>query len=153
MALSSDPADKFECILGLADALAELRKYDRAVEILNEARGPDGRPDGLALEKLAEINGRRGKFAAAAKCVETAIIWDKENVKLWTLLAKYHRLGKNISKADGAATKALSLSKSDAAAKLEKARVSKAAGKTREYRDILTDILNDMKERYRDSGL
>jgi len=74
---------------------------------------------------------------------------NRQEPKLWTILASYYRRDYNFSRAAGAVSRALALAPKDANAILEQARIKKADGRIKDYQNNLRQILETLKSDYR----
>jgi len=144
-AVGIDPDPHY--IYCLADAYVKLRQYDKAIETVSLVKDKDK----TYYEKLAGLYAAGANIPAAIKCVERALISDVNSVSLWTRLAEYHRRDYDLTKANSAIIKALSISKDNARANLEFARIRKAQGKIKDYQTALGGILEGFKRDYRDA--
>jgi tetratricopeptide (TPR) repeat protein len=134
-------------IYRLTDVYVKLRQYSRALETLDRA-AQKGRDWQL---KQAEVHVMSNHVPAAIRCVERALVNHHEDLTLWVRLAAYHRLDYDLDRAHSAIVKALSLGPENDAARLESARIKKAMGRTKEYRQVLRQILTGMKKKYRET--
>ncbi|MCL2415839.1 MAG: tetratricopeptide repeat protein [Defluviitaleaceae bacterium] len=133
-------------IYRLCDCYVKTRLYDKALSALESVRLKDAE----FLQKQADILATAKNFPQAVKCIERALVYDSENIRLWTLLAQYSRQDYNIEKASGAILKAISIDPDNPKALLEQARIRKAQGRTRNYQSILGKVLLGFKRSYRD---
>jgi cytochrome c-type biogenesis protein CcmH/NrfG len=101
------------------------------------------------LKIQARHQSRAGNLPRAIKSLEKALMADNTQSELWIMLATYHRMDYNLTMAQGAISKALSLAPDSPAALLEQARIRKAGGRTKEYQGILQKILAGFKKDYR----
>ncbi|MCL2352929.1 MAG: tetratricopeptide repeat protein [Firmicutes bacterium] len=134
-------------IYRLAEVCAKLRSYGRAEDALFMIPEQDA---GFYM-KLAEINAAEDDPAAAAKATERAIEAGPPGAELWTRLAAYRRLDRDAEGAQSAIEKALAADPENDRARLEQARIRKAAGRTKEYQQILRGMLREFKEKYRET--
>jgi tetratricopeptide (TPR) repeat protein len=130
----------------LADVYVKLRRYEAALETLEKVKVKDVK----FLLIQAELYVSSGNVPAAIKCMERALLTERENVELWTRLAEYHRLDYDLNRAFYAVSKALNIDAENDRARLESARIKKALGKTKEYQASLHDILKGFKRKYRE---
>ena len=136
-----------EYIYRLCDCYMRVRLYDRALEAIATVRDHDT----AFLRKQAALYAAAHNVPMAVKSIEKAIVHGTNNkdAELWILLAEYHRLDYDLPKAAAAITHALSLAPDNTAALLEQARIRKAQGRTKDYQNILQNILTTMKDEYR----
>jgi len=137
----------FDVCFKLVDVFVVLKQFDEAVKVLDDL----GDIDENVLIKKSEIFVAGNNISAAVKCIERALFYNRDSVKLWTILAKYYRFDYNLNKAEGAALKALSIKKDDEKANFELAKIRKEQGKNKEYQSLLSKILNKLKSKYKES--
>lgn len=133
-------------IYRLTDAYIKLRKYDNALALLETVENKDKE----FLMKQGEVYAVSGHIPAAIKSIEKALIFDKGDCALWIILAYYHRLNYDFIKAQSAIITALRIEPNNEKALLEQARIKKSLGKTKDYQVILKNILDDIKQKYRE---
>ena len=121
-----------------------MRKYNDAEKVLDEY-GEDSM--GIVL-KRAEIASLRGNTGGAVKIIEKSIVKDNKSSKLWTKLAQYYRKGYEFPSAERAVVTAMSFDKENREAELERARIKKAMGGLKEYREDIAKIIDKIKKRY-----
>jgi len=143
--VSSDP----HYLYRLSDMYIKLRMYDEALAVLEDA----GDGDTGFLSKRAEVYAAAGHIPAAIKCIEKALLVSKADADLWISLALYHRLNYASAKAQAAIVTALNIDPYNEKALLENARIYKTLGKTKDYQEILKDILCSFKKKYREPSL
>ncbi|MDR1687210.1 MAG: tetratricopeptide repeat protein [Clostridiales bacterium] len=143
-------ADKYDpyYVYRLADIYVQLRMYDEALQALNKIKDQDRD----FLVKQAEVYIAAGHIPAAIKCIERALFYSRTDSELWIRLALYYRLNYDTQKAQAAITTALNHDPFNEKALLESARIKKALGKTKDYQEILKNILNSLKKKYRESA-
>ncbi len=137
-----------EYIYRLAQIYSQIRMFDKAMETLELVKVKNIE----FLMKQAELHAAANNVPAAIKCMEKAIVKERNNVDLWTGLAMYHRMDYDLQKAYSAIIKALDLSKDNYPANLELARISKAQGKIKDYRAVLKIMLQKFRDDYRQTG-
>jgi len=133
-------------IYRIAETYVRLRKYDQALEALTKIK--DKNAEFLAHQ--ASVYAAANNMPAAVKCIERALLTERDSASLWTLLARYHRMDYDLARADSAIVRALALEPEDDKAQLENARIKKAQGKTKDYQVSLHQILDGFKQKYRD---
>ena len=133
-------------IYRIAQTYVRLRKYDQALEALTKIKDKDIK----FLTHQASIYAAASNISAAVKCIEKALLTERDSVALWTLIARYHRMNYDLMRADAAITRALALDPESDNAQLENARIKKAQGKTKDYQVVLSRILSGFKQKYRD---
>ncbi len=131
----------------LADVYVKLRLFDKALSVLDRSENKDK----VFLVKQSEVYALYNNIPAAIKCIEKALLLNKDDEALWTRLAKLYRMDYDLPRAGNAALTALGLMPSDERARLEDARIKKAQGKLKEYQHILHGILKDFKKKYRET--
>lgn len=136
--------DKY-VIFKLTDSYVKLRQYSKALEVLENLKNED---DSILVKK-SEVYMQYNDIPNAIKCIEKALFYNQNSVKLWTLLAKYSRLDYNLDKAERAVNKALNDFPNDKMANLEYAKIRKAQGNLKDYQNILNKILYEFKKEYR----
>jgi len=140
--LAYDP----QYIYRICDCYMEMQLYDKALAAMQAVSVQDV----AFLRKQAGYYAKAGDILTAIKCIEKAIDSYANDVELWTVLARYHRMNHNLIGATRAVTTALSLSPENATALLEQARISKVQGRVREHQGILSRILSKFKREYRE---
>lgn len=130
----------------LSEIYVELRMYDKAMEALERIKYTDKD----FLMKQAEVYIASGHIPAAIKSIEKALLSNKSDPELWIRLAVYHRLNYDHIKAQAAIVTALNIDPYNEKALLENARIKKSQGKTKDYQEILKNILNSFKKKYRE---
>lgn len=101
------------------------------------------------LVKKSIIFEKINNIPMAIKCIEKANFYNRDNFRLWTMLARYYRKEYNILKAEGAIAKAFILAPEDDTVLLEKALIKRANKKFREYKDIVFKIIQKTCKNYR----
>jgi len=136
-------------IYRLSDCYMKTRQFEKALETLEMVAEAER---GLEFsKKLAGHQALSGNLPAAIKSIEKALMVDRSVAELWIVLAEYYRMDYNLIRAQGAISKALSLSPENPNAMLEQARIRKAEGRTKDYQSILRRILDKFKDTYRTS--
>lgn len=130
----------------MANTYLKLRKFENAMKVLELVP----KDEKLVFIKKAEIFEKQNNIPASIKCIENALTVEPNDVQLWIKLAMYNRNNYDTDSAFNAINKALTISPSNESAKIELARIRKAQGKTKEYQAVLHDILQGLKESYRD---
>ena len=130
----------------LSDVYAKMRQYEKALRTLESVANKDS----AYYEKQAEIYASSGDVPSSVRATLKALVTDNQSAELWLKLAAYHRRDYDLQKANAAITRSLSIDPENERAKLERARIKKAMGRTREYQAALGDILKGFKERYRE---
>ncbi len=133
----------------IADVHVRLRQYDRALEALENVKTRDS----SFYKKQAEVYAVSNNVPAAIKCIERAIFYNRDEPTLWITLAKYHRMDYDLSRAASAIAMAVALAPENEHAALESARIKKAQGNLKEYRDTLNKILKGFKKRHRETAV
>jgi len=137
-------------IYRLCEIYVKLRMYDDALAVLDTvAAGGESKE---LLIKQAFVYVAAGNVPAAIKCTEKALMAHKADAQLWVNLAVYHRMDYDLTKASAAIATALNIDPYNERALLESARIKKSLGKTKDYQDVLKNILNSLKKKYRDPG-
>jgi len=137
-------------IFRLCDCYMRVRLYDKALATIETVRDHDV----TFLRKQASLYATAHNIPLAIKSLEKAIVFGdgKLDAELWTQKAEYHRLDYDLLKAAAAIGRALSISPGNQAALLEQARIRKAQGRTKDYQNILQQILTTLKSNYRDAN-
>ena len=130
----------------LADCFVKIRQYDKALAALEQIRVKDSE----FLRRQATILAASNNLPQAIKSIEKALVANSGDAGLWVLMAQYYRQDYDLTRADGAITKAISLAPDNHHALLELARIRKAQGYTRDYQAILTRVLASFKSNYRE---
>ncbi|MDR2898956.1 MAG: tetratricopeptide repeat protein [Clostridiales bacterium] len=131
----------------LSNVYTKTRQFNKALDTLDYIKEKDK----VFYINQAEVYSAFEDYASAVKCMEQAVIFsERDNPNLWAMLSKYHRLNLDLKKAEGAASKALSLDSENRLARLELARIKKAQGKTKDYQEGLSRIMESFKREYRD---
>ncbi len=133
-------------IYRIAEVYVKLRQFDRALECLTKVKTKDN----SFLVQQSKIYAASNNVPAAVKCIERALIFERDNAELWTMLAKYSRMEYDITKAQSSITRALNIAPESETAQLENARIKKAQGKIKDYQTTLHDILEGFKKKYRE---
>jgi tetratricopeptide (TPR) repeat protein len=133
-------------IYRISEIYMRLRKYDQAFEVL--ARIIDKNAEFLTHQ--ANLYAAANNIPAAIKCIERAILAERDNCSLWMLTARYHRMNYDLDRANTAIVHALILDPNNNDARLESARIKKAQGKTKDYQVVLHNVLDGFKQKYRD---
>lgn len=134
-----------QTIFKLSDIYLRLRQFEKALNFLDDF-GEDN-PD--ILIKKSEIYVENNNVPAAIRTIEKALIYEKDSVKLWSLLAKYHRLNYDLVNAEKAVLKAINIDSLSKEANFELAKIKKSQGKLKDYQNILISILDEFKKEYR----
>ncbi|MCL2616339.1 MAG: tetratricopeptide repeat protein [Defluviitaleaceae bacterium] len=134
-------------IYSLAQVYIKLRSYDKASEILDTVADKDR----TYYIVKADIHKLTHNIPAAIKAIEKALLANRSDVELWTKLAAYHRQDYDLTKAENAVKRALSIDANYERANLEAAKIKKAQGKTKEYQTTLGNILSGFKASFRES--
>lgn len=143
LTIAQDPIIRYR----LVDMYMKLRQHEKALEVLNQATEEDK----LFLIKQAEVHALCDNVPAAVKSLERAAIYHSDDVEIWTQLAMYHRQNYDLTRAQAALLKALTLSPENEKALLEQARIKKTQGNTREYQHSIHSVLMGLKQKYRDT--
>jgi tetratricopeptide (TPR) repeat protein len=133
-------------VFKLADVYLHMRLFEKALAALERV----AKKEMDYFVKQAELHGLSGNAPAAAKCIQRALVLKENDASLWTKLAMYRRMDYDLTMADAAINKALSIAPENEYARLESARIKKALGRTREYQAILNQVLKGFKQRYRE---
>jgi len=136
-------------IYRLSDVYVKLRQFDKALDTLQAVTEKDK----TLLMAQAEIHIQANNVPAAIKCIERALINNRDSIDLWIRLAQYHRLDYDLVRANSAAVKALGLAPDHPKALLEYARIQKAQGRMKDYQSILHQILKQFKDTYRNNDI
>ena len=139
-------------IFRLADTYARRRQFERALQVL-EQHVPSTGHDVSYLVKEAELHAQADNVGAAIMAIERAISLKSGLPDLWVLLARYYRMNYDLSNAEKAIKRAISLDSSSERARLENARIMKRMGNTKAYQLLLKDILAEVRQQYRDATL
>jgi Tfp pilus assembly protein PilF len=123
--------------------------YDEALAALS-ALGEETKE---LLVKQAYVYFASGNVPAAIKCIEKALMTNKSDAGLWVALAVYYRMDYDFQKAQAAVSTALNIDPFNEKALLENARIKKSLGKTKEYQEVLKNILSSLKKKYREPGV
>jgi len=130
----------------LAEIYVRLRFFDKALEVMDGVTVKDE----VFLMKQSDIYARCNNIPAAVKCIERALVINKNNMRLWIKLASFHRMNYDNSRAEMSIRIALDIDPENEEAMLENARIKKLSGKTRDYQNILKQVLQNFKKRYRE---
>jgi len=133
-------------VYALSEVYVKQRRYEKALETIGRIEVRDK----YFMKRQAELFVKADNVPAAVKCIEKALLSDNNDVDLWTRLAMYHRVNYDLTKALGAAQKAVSLAPDNRRAGLELARVRKAQGRIKDYQVALNRILSGFKNDYRE---
>ncbi|WP_317367696.1 tetratricopeptide repeat protein [uncultured Tyzzerella sp.] len=134
-------------ILKLATCYINLNLYDKAIKCLNIIEDSD---IDILIAK-SEIYEKINNIPMAIKCIERANFYNRDNYILWLKLARYYRQDYNILKAEGAIYKAYTLAPDNEEVLFEQSLIKKAQGKFKEYRSILSKILQKSSKNYKES--
>ena len=130
----------------LADYYIHAAEFDNAVSAINSVK----RPNALAAIKRAEIYKAQNDLASASAVLENAVKAWPNDTELWLELSECSRLNSNTERAIQAASKALSLQPNNLRVKLEIVKVKRAQNNPREYQEVLRQLINSLKNEYRD---
>jgi len=131
----------------LSDCYMRIRQFDKALEALERV---EARDQGMTfLKKQAEHQAAAGNLHHAIKSIERALLDNNDRADLWAAKAQYHRMDYNLTRAQGSISRALTMAPESPAVLLEYARIRKAQGRTKDYQDILHQILVQFKKDYR----
>jgi len=133
-------------IYRLTDCYVKIRQYDKALEVLDRIKIKDT----VFLRHQAAVLAASNNLPQAIKSIEKALVSNSGSTMLWAQLAQYHRQDYDLTRADSAITKAVSLAPNNPHALLEQARIRKALGHTKDYQTILTRVLGSFKSGYRE---
>ena len=136
-------------VFRLADTYTRMRQYDKALLTLDKYATQSV----AYLVKAAEIHEQSGNIEKAITAIQRAIKLKAGLPDLWVLLAKYHRLNDDLTSAEEAVSKALTLDSSSGRIQLENARIMRRLGNTKAYQLLLKDILAELKQQYREAYL
>jgi len=128
----------------LSDTYIKLRQFEKALETLQQIRTKDE----AFFKAQAAIHAQTNNLPAAIKCINQALTAAQDDAGLWILLAQYHRLDYDLTKAAAAADIALNLAPKNPHIQLEHARIRKAQGRMTDYQTTLHNILQDCKDTY-----
>ena len=135
-----------EYIYRLCDCYMRIRQYDKALSTMQMIKEQDK----AFLVRQAKYYAGTGNVPMAIRSIEKALLNHVGDGELWIILAGYHRMDYDLTKASGAITKALSLLPENPTALLEAARIRKAQGRIKEYQSGLNKILTKLKKNYRE---
>jgi len=129
-----------------ADVLGlRLRQFDKALQTLQTIDVKDA----PYYVKEAEIHSAAGDVPASLKCMRKATEAGENSATLWAKLAEYYRKDYDWRRAEKAITHAVTLAPDNDLVRLERARIKKGLGRTRDYQTELADLLKSFKTRYR----
>ena len=137
----------YDYLYKLSDCYMRIRQFDKAFDVL--AQVTEDAQDLKFLKKQAEHQAHAGNLPWAIKSIERALVSGNDAADLWTIKAGYHRMDYNLVRAQGSIGRAISASPDSLAVLLENARIKKAQGRTKDYQDILHEILTRLKKDYR----
>lgn len=146
LAQNYDPA----YIYRISDCHMRVRQFDKALDNLEQIE--EAHQDLEFLKKRADYHARAGNLPQAIKSLERAVLKERAQADLWTILASYHRQDYDLTKAHWAISRAIAMSPDSPKVLLEQARIRKAQGRTKEYQDVLHKILTTFKKDYRKMG-
>ena len=144
-ALAMGGADNDGLAYRLAEVYAGAGMYDRAFAALERVRDKGA----YFAERRAVLFALDNDLPAAINCLRQAIRRDAESARLWTALARYHRMDNDLGEAQNAIAKAFSLSPGGEGAVFEQALINKARGETKAYQALLKRLLGGFKDKYR----
>lgn len=128
----------------ICDIYMKQRRYSQAMQTLIDS-GVENTQTALRKGRIYAFNRN---YAAAVKCIETALENNKDSAELWAELAKYYRLDYDFEKAEAAAAHGMKLENGEAAA-FEYAKTKKAQGKLKDYQFELKGIIQGLLRKYR----
>lgn len=132
----------------MAKKLTAMRRFDAALALLETSP----KKDHSYYKAKADAHAAARDFPSAIRAVRFAINFSEGNpASLHTALAAYHRQDYDLALAELAIEKALEADPDSEAAKLERARIKKAQGRTRDYQAGLNDVLASLKRKYREN--
>jgi tetratricopeptide (TPR) repeat protein len=133
-------------IYKMADVYKEMRQFRQAMYALEKIELKDAE----FYIKEAEIHAAAGDVPASLRSMRTAANDNgTTNANLLAKLAEYYRQDYDWRRAEKTISQALELSPDNDKARIESARIKKGLGRTREYQNELSGIINKFKERYR----
>ena len=132
----------------LAKAYVSQRKFSKALDALENIKVKD---KDFYKNQAAVFEGL-GDNAAAIKSAEKALLYSGRNntSEIWALISRYRRKNFEPDKAERASSMAVYANKDSKLALIEMAMLKKAQGNYKDYQKNLNDILNILKDEYRD---
>jgi len=130
----------------MVDVYIAIHQYDMALNTLLHVK----KTDTNYYVKEAEIHAAAGNIKASLSCMHK-VTNDTNNAIMWAKLAEYYRQDNDLPNAEKAISQAQKLAHGmeNDKIRLERARIKKSIGRTREHQAELTELLNRFKERYR----
>lgn len=144
IALRETPEPHF--VYRLADVYMRMRKYEKALEVLERIADKDVD----FYVKQAELYAGSHNIPAAIKSMKQALLQQGGDADLRVKLAMYHRLDYDLTSAGTEITRALAIDPENEHARLENARIKKGLGRIREYQALLNNVLHGFKQKYRE---
>ena len=136
-----------EHIYRLADFYILNAEYGDAFTTLDRV----AHPTAYTAIKRAEIYKARLDLASASRVLEKALKSWPDDAGLWLELSECSRRNKDPERAAQASAKALSLQPDSARAKMEAIKVKRAQNRPREYQEALRQLIDSLKNEYRDT--
>lgn len=143
---ASDLGDKFTSNVKIAEIYAILGEYSKAIDAIEIIEQKDS---DRYYYNYARINYKLGKIRDAIRQAEKAVEINRQNIEAWLLLVKLYKKTKDIPQAERALLKVFELDSDNEQAKLEYSTLKKSKGLFKDYQDILKEILNKWKQKYR----
>jgi len=146
-AIAITPEEQY--VFSLADIYASRRQFEKALDImtshLTKAEG-----NIIYYMKEAELYRLSDNLPRAIAAVQKALSIRPDNVDLLIRLAEYYRLDYNLEGAETAIGRALAADSGNEKARLEYAKIKKGIGDAKLYRNLLKDMLRELRHRYRE---
>jgi len=145
--ISATESDNDKSIFRLVDYYIEVAEFDNAISAINRITPSNAR----TAVKHAEIYKSQTDFVAASKVLEEAVKSWPDDVGLWLELSECTRQNSDLERANQAIIKAVSLKPDSPRVKLEVIKVRRAQSRPREYQEALRQLLDYLKNEYRES--
>jgi len=145
--ISAAESDDHESIFRLTDYYIEVAEFDNAISAINRITPQNSR----TAVKHAEIYKSQADFVAASKVLEDAVKSWPDDVGLWLELSECTRRNSDLERANQAIIKAISLKPESPRVKLELIKVRRAQSRPREYQEALRQLIDYLKNEYRES--
>jgi len=145
--ISATESDDHESIFRLTDYYIEASEFDNAISAINRIVPPSAR----TAVKHAQIYKSQSDYVAASTVLEDAIKSWPDDVEIWLELSECTRQNSDLERANQAIIKAVSLKPDSPRVKLEVIKVRRAQSRPREYQEALRQLIDYLKNEYRES--
>ena len=140
-------SESAEYIYRLTDYYIQAAEFDNANSSINRVKLPDAH----TAIKRAEIYKAQNDYASACGVLEEAQKNWPNDTELWLQLSECCRLNSSYERAGQAITKALSLQQENPRVMLESIKLKRAQNRPREYQEALRNLIDNLKNEYRDT--